>query len=149
MTFTAFVFPKLRTPKTWSDICLKSPISEDASRSNMVNVPKPCRNLHHSSFIRLIGHWQGIFVRKSFSYWHAKSGFSLFTHWLPMKTILFLIETIYRYQFRCNYRKNKNTFSQFFADFFKSRLNLENFEKKDDPISFCISKITDSQNVVR
>ena len=45
--------------------------------------------------------------------------------------------------------QNKNTFSQFFADFLKSRLNLENFEKKDDPISFCISKITDSQNVVR
>ena len=41
------------------------------------------------------------------------------------------------------------TFSQFYAAFWKSGLNFECFEKKDDPDSFCISKITDSENVVR
>ena len=42
MTLIDFVFPKLQTPKTWSDKCLKSPVSEDPSTSNMVNVPKHC-----------------------------------------------------------------------------------------------------------
>ena len=42
MTLIDFVFPKLRTPKTWSDKCLKRPNSEDLSTSGMVNVPKHC-----------------------------------------------------------------------------------------------------------
>ena len=33
--------------------------------------------------------------------------------------------------------------------FLKSGLNFEYFEKKDDPQSFCISAIMDSENVVR
>ena len=41
------------------------------------------------------------------------------------------------------------TFSQFFAAFFKSKLNFEYFDKKYDPHSFCISEITDCENVVR
>ena len=31
----------------------------------------------------------------------------------------------------------------------KSSLNVEHFEKKNDPHKFCISKITNSQKVVR
>ena len=42
MTIIDFAFSKLRTPKTYSDKCLKSPVSEDALISNMVNVPKHC-----------------------------------------------------------------------------------------------------------
>ena len=41
------------------------------------------------------------------------------------------------------------TFPQFFAAFLKSILNFERFEKKDDPHRFCISEITDSENVVK
>ena len=44
--------------------------------------------------------------------------------------------------------QKKKTFSQFFAAFLKSRLNFEYFEKKDEPHSFCISEITNSENVV-
>ena len=63
----------------------------------------------------------------------------------------FLIETIQRYQFRCNSLKNslKKIFSQFFAVFLKLGLNFKYFEKRDDPHRFCISEITDSENVVR
>ena len=44
----------------------------------------------------------------------------------------------------------KKTSSQFFAAFLKSRLNFECFQKKkNDPHSFCISKTTDSEHVVR
>ena len=57
MTLIDFVFPKLRPPKTWSDKCLKSPVSEDPSTSNMVNMPNHCWNLHDSWFIKIIDHY--------------------------------------------------------------------------------------------
>ena len=34
------VFPKLRSPKTWLDKCLKSSVSEAPTTSTMVNGPK-------------------------------------------------------------------------------------------------------------
>ena len=37
------------------------------------------------------------------------------------------------------------TFSQFFSKFLKSTLNFENFQKKDEPHSRTISKITASE----
>ena len=45
--------------------------------------------------------------------------------------------------------QKQKTFSQFCAEFLKSRLNLKHFEKSDDPHRFCILEITDSENVVR
>ena len=45
--------------------------------------------------------------------------------------------------------QKQNKFSEFFAAFLKSRLKLDYFGKKHDPDSFCISKIMDSENVVR
>ena len=42
MTRTAFIVPKLSTPKTWLDKCLKSPVLEEPSTRDMVNVPKHC-----------------------------------------------------------------------------------------------------------
>ena len=42
LSLTAFLFPQLKTPKTWLDKCLKSPVAEDPSRSNMVNVLGHC-----------------------------------------------------------------------------------------------------------
>ena len=32
------------------DKCLKRPVDQDPARSNMVNGPKHCRNLNHSTF---------------------------------------------------------------------------------------------------
>ena len=46
-------------PKTWLDQCLKSPISEDPSKSNMVNAPKHCSNLKDTSFTIFIDHCEG------------------------------------------------------------------------------------------
>ena len=73
---------------------LKSPISEDPSTSNMVNVSKHCWTLHPSTSIILIDQFQGNWVGKSFSYWHAKYWDCVLTNWLPMTSILFLIETV-------------------------------------------------------
>ena len=45
--------------------------------------------------------------------------------------------------------QKKKTFSEYFAAFLTSRLNFKYFESKDDTHRFCISDITDSENVVR
>ena len=43
-------------PKTWLDQCLKSPVSEYPSKSNMANAPKHCSHLKDSLFTILINH---------------------------------------------------------------------------------------------
>ena len=45
--------------------------------------------------------------------------------------------------------QKQKTFSQIFPAFLEFRSNFEYFEKKYDPHSFCISEITDSENMVR
>ena len=45
--------------------------------------------------------------------------------------------------------QKQKIFSQFLATFLKSKLNLEYFRKKDDRYSFCISEITEFENVIR
>ena len=42
-------FRNYRLPKTWLDQCLKSPVSENPTKSNMVNAPKHCSNLKDTS----------------------------------------------------------------------------------------------------
>ena len=41
-------------PKTWLDQCLKSPVSEDPTKSNMINKPKHCSNLKDTSLPYLL-----------------------------------------------------------------------------------------------
>ena len=67
-TLTDLVYPILRTPESWSDKCLKSPVWEKPSTSNMVNVSKQCWNLHHSTFIKFIAHCQVNWVGKRLAY---------------------------------------------------------------------------------
>ena len=43
----------------------------------------------------------------------------------------------------------QKTFSQFFALFLTSTLNVKHLKSKDDPHRFCIIEVTDSENVVR
>ena len=45
--------------------------------------------------------------------------------------------------------QKQKKFSQIPAIFLKSKLNLEYFRKKDDRYSFCISEITEFENVIR
>ena len=52
-------------PKTWLDQCLKSPVSEDPSKSNMVNAPKHCSKFNDSPFTIFIDHWKGNCLTKS------------------------------------------------------------------------------------
>ena len=45
--------------------------------------------------------------------------------------------------------QKQKTFPPIFAAFSKSLWDFERFEQKDDPHSFCVSEITDSENMVR
>ena len=45
--------------KTWSDICLKSPVSEEPLRDNMVNGPKHSCNLSDSTVTIFSDHFKG------------------------------------------------------------------------------------------
>ena len=65
MTLIADVFPKLRTSKTWLDQCLKSPLSEDPSKNNMIKAPTYCSNLKECCFTILVDHWEGNCLAKS------------------------------------------------------------------------------------
>ena len=40
MTLIDLVFPKLRTPKTWSDKCLKSPVTGEPSHATSRTCPR-------------------------------------------------------------------------------------------------------------
>ena len=48
-------------------------------------------------------------------------------------------------KFQMHLSKKQNIFSGFFVAFFESALNFENFQKKDDPHSLCISEIPDQE----
>ena len=137
MTVIDFVFPNSRSPKTWSYKCLKSLLTEDLSTRNMVNVPKHCWNLHRSTFIIFINHCQVNWFGKSLFFWHAKSWDYLLTHWVPMKSILFLNTN------SDEIIPEKKTSSHFFVAFLKFRLNFKYFETKYDPHRFCISDSID------
>ena len=51
-------------PKTGLDQCLKSPVSEDPTKSNMVNKPKHCSNLKDTSLSYLLITGRSIALQK-------------------------------------------------------------------------------------
>ena len=59
----------------------------------MLNVPKHCWNLYHRTFIIFNEPCQVNWVGKGVRYWHAISWKCLLTDWLPMTSILSLIQT--------------------------------------------------------
>ena len=54
--------------KTWLDQCLKSPVLEYPSKSNMLNDPEYCSHLKHSPFPTFIDHWAVNYPTKSLDY---------------------------------------------------------------------------------
>ena len=129
--------------KMWLDKCLKSSVSEDPSTRNMANGPKHCWNLNSSTFVIFIDHCERNSVVKSLSWWYEKYKDCFLTHWLPMTSILFLIETIYRNIFRCNYLENNRNFHNFLFHLGNLDSTLNILKKKDDPHRWCIFELTD------
>ena len=66
-----------------------------------------------------------------------------------MKSILFLIRGYLTIPIQTQLFEKQITFFEFFAGFFRSRINLKNFEREDDPLRFFIFEIMDFENVVR
>ena len=149
MTLTAFVFPKLQTPRTWLDNCLKSHVSEDPSTSNMVNVPKHCWNLHHRQISIFIDHCQNqLSWKKSLLLTCKILGLLVNTLATDEKYPVLNRENL-TIPIQMQLSQKQKTFSEFFAAFLKFRVNFEYFEKKDDPHRFFIFEVTDSENVVK
>ena len=138
-------FRRYGSRKTLLDQCLKSRALRDPSQSKIINAPKYCWNMYGSTFTKFIDHCEGNWHAKSFCYWHGRSQDCFLTHWVPMASILFLIEAIYRNEFRCNYLENKKHFLRFFFGFLKPSLNFQDFLKKDDPHCWCISEFVDTE----
>ena len=51
-------FGDYRLPKICLDQCLKIPVLEYLSKSNMANAPKHCSHLKDSPFTTVIDHWK-------------------------------------------------------------------------------------------
>ena len=133
--------------KTWLDKCLKSPVSEDPSTSNMVNGPKQCWNLNDTTFT--------IFIHPSEEKFRSKKSL-----WVICKILGLLFNPLtpdYRYSLlnRGNLLQHvqmqlsqKQTFFPFFFVNFPNLYSILNiFKKKDDPLSLCIFELTDSEKL--
>ena len=117
MTCIADVFWTYGLRKTCLDNFLKSPVSEDPSTSNMVNGRKHCWCLNISTFTIFLDNCEGNSVAKSLSWWYEKYWDCLLIHWMPMTSILFLIQTIYYKMFWCNYLRKRKFCGIFFCIF--------------------------------
>ena len=138
-----------RGGKTWLDKCLKSSVSEDSLTSNMVNGPKHCWHLNGSNFTIFIGHCEDNWLGKTLSLWYAKYSDCFLTHWLPLTSILSLIETSYCNILRCNYLRNKKLFPNFFLHFANLDSILKIFKKKMTLIGDVFFNFWTPKNVVR
>ena len=52
-------FRKYRLRNTWLDIWLKSPVSDEPLKGNMVNGPKDCCNINDSTVTIFSNHFKG------------------------------------------------------------------------------------------
>ena len=102
-----------RLPKKWLNQPVKSAISEHPLTFNVLMGAKHLWNLHHSTFIIFFDHSERKLFAKHLLYSKLKSQVCLFTHWLPMTSILFGIVTICSSLFKCNFLKNEKLFLNF------------------------------------
>ena len=129
--------------------CLKSPLSEDSLKTDMVNGSKHCRNLNGSTFTIFIDPCEEIQGWKSLSDWCAKSYDCSLTDSQPMTSILFLTEAIYCNIFRSIYLRNKKYFLNCFLHFLNLDSLLNIFKKKMTLIAEVFLNLRRVKNVVR
>ena len=89
--------------KSWLYKCLKSSVSEDPLRSDMVSGPKHCWNLKDSTFTIFADRCERNSGVKCLPKLYANSSYCLLTHWVPIISIVLLTEAIYCNILRCNY----------------------------------------------
>ena len=114
----------------------------------MVNLPKHCRNLHHSTFIIFIDHCQVNWVCKCLSYCMPNLRTACY-HMAADETYPVLNRDILTIPIQIKLSQKHKIFRHYFTGFLKSRKNFEHFDQKDDAHRFCNFEITHSENVVR
>ena len=129
MTLITFSFPKLRTPKTWLDKCLKSPVSDDRFTSKMANVPMHRWSLHHSTFIIFIDHihWSlpiQLSWKKSLLLTFKALGLLVNTMLADEKYPVLNRDNL-TIPIQIQLSQKQENFSQFFSAFLKPTLNFE------------------------
>ena len=148
MTLIDFVFPKLRTLKTWLDKCLEKSrfrrhFDKQHGKQGQILVKSTSQHLYHI-------------------YWSlSRKLSSKKSRLLTCQTLGLLVNTLapdgkypvlnkenLTIPIQMQLSRKTKIFSEFFAAFFKFRVNFEHFEKKDDRHGFCISDIMRSNMVI-
>ena len=86
---------------------------------------------------------------KGLSEWYAKSSDCLLTHWLPITSILFIIETIYTNMLICIYLKKKKISSNSLLHFWNLDFILNILKKELTLIADVFLNLRTPKNVVR
>ena len=142
MTLIAYIYRKLQTAND---------VVREVSKKSHLRKPfdkrygkqrKYCWNIHNSSYIMFIGHYESNWVGKRLSYWYAKSQDCLLTHWLLMRSILFLVNQFNVTKSDRFTYNSKNPLSIFLCNF-EIYNNFWTFRNKR-----CISEITDSERSI-
>ena len=145
MTLIAEVFPKLLTPENMvpsmsKKSCYKGSFGKQHSKHLQTLLKFDWQHLYHIywSLFRQLSYKNSLLVicnisRLFINTLSADGRYSLFNRDNLTQPIQMILS-----------RKQK-TFSEFFPVFFKSSSNFEDFLKKDDSHSWCISKITESE----
>ena len=146
MTLIAGVFPKLQTPKNVvTSVSKKSrfkgSFGKQRGKRDQTLLKFPCQ-YHYHIYWSL---WRQLTCKKSLL---VTCKFSrLFPNSLSADRKCSLLNRNNLTQpTQMQLSRKQKTFSVFFPAFSKSSLNFEYFFKKDDPHSWCISEITDSEN---
>ena len=127
--------------------CLKNPVSQDTLESSMVNGNKECWNLDGTTFSIVIDDCEGNWVGKKSLLLICKV-LKLFVNALTARDKSSLCNRDDLTQpIHMQLSKKEETLSQFFFfAFMKSTINFQRFPKKEDPHSWCIPEITNSEN---
>ena len=125
--------------KTWCDKCLKKPVLENLSTSNMVNRPQHFWNIYWSLWRPFTWKKSALVIRKFLG---------LFVNTLTGddKYSLLNRDNILQHLQMKLYQKQKNISPYFFA-FWKSWFSFQHFQKIDEPYSWCIFELTDAKKL--
>ena len=102
---------------------------------------------HH--FYHTFHHSEKNWVQKCLCSWFLKSQDCLLAHWLPMKSIFFVIKRICRNHFQCNYLKNWKLFLSLSLNVLNLHSTLNILEKKMTLAAYGFPKLQAVKDVVR
>ena len=145
MSLLAEVFPKSRTPKNIvasmsKKSRLKGSFGRQYGKGALTLLKFAWEYLYHIFW----SFWRQLTCKKSLLVICKISTLFLNTLSADRKYFLFNRDNLTQ-PIQMQVSRKQKTFSEFFAAFFKSSLNFEHFQKREDSHSWAISEITDSK----